>query len=111
MRSLEFAALARGLALAGVVLFPAAAQAIERYDVDGRSCADAQAIVQREGAAILRYRAPRSGQILYDRYVRDGELCQAYSTAVVDYIRTADNPSCPVYHCVRTDTLPGSFGR
>lgn len=98
------------VAAALIGLLPGAAQAIQRYDVDRMSCRQVHAVVQRDNAAILRHRSPRSGMILYDRYVSDSRFCPAYTYPVLDYLPTADNPSCPVYHCRHADEIPGIIG-
>ena len=52
------------------------ALAIERYQTDSMSCSSVAAAVDRDGAAILRYRAPNNPSLqLYDRYVRDDRFC------------------------------------
>ncbi len=93
-----------------ILLLPASAHAIARYNVDRMSCQQVHAIVQRDHAAILRYRSPRTGLILYDRYVSDSRFCPSYTSPVRDYVRTADDPACPVYHCVQDDVIPGIIG-
>ena len=87
--------------------FPA--QAISRYNSEGMSCAQAQAIVQSEGAAILRYRSLRNPSLpLYDRYVASSFYCQPDEYAKVIGIPTADSRQCPVYKCQpRNYTFPG----
>ena len=76
------------------------AWAIARHDVDRMSCASVQAVLEGEGAAILRYRSPRTGNTLYDRYVRDGGQCRRNQTAERARVATADDRSCPVRKCV-----------
>lgn len=94
------------LALASLTV---SAEAIQRYNIGSMSCSQVHAVLQQERAAILRHRSPRSGLVLYDRYVENGNYCPSYNVAVTDYLPTADNPSCPVYHCVRGDNLPGGI--
>ena len=53
-------------------LAAAEAQAISRYNSSSMSCAEVQATVRGEGAAILRYRSTRNPSLqLYGRYVSD----------------------------------------
>jgi len=93
-------------------LLPISAHAINRYNVSTMSCGAVHAIIDREGAAILRYPSPRSGIILYDRYVASDLLCDAYEYPDRTYIPTADTQSCPVYHCRRVDLdLPFGIDR
>jgi len=94
------------LVAASIVLVPASANAIERYNIGRMSCDNIHAVLKRDHAAILRHIAPGSGLLLYDRYVSDNRYCPAYTSAVTDYLPSADNPSCPVYHCLNDDELP-----
>lgn len=86
-----------------LVLVAADALAISRYNIDNMSCARVQAIIQSEGAAILRYRSKRTGVTLYDRYVRDRRYCQ--SSEITDYatVPTADRAACPVQNCIENE--------
>jgi hypothetical protein len=76
------------------------AWAITRHDVDRMSCASVQAALDAEGVAILRYRSQRSGNTLYDRYVRDSGQCRRNQTAERARVPTADDSSCAVRKCV-----------
>ncbi|TPW33002.1 hypothetical protein FJU08_00070 [Martelella alba] len=89
------------LAAALLVATTAPASAINRYDVNTMTCAQAQAVVAQEGAAILRYPAPDgSGRILYDRYVKSPGVCFVQAGhAVKNYIPTKDTKSCLVLSC------------
>ncbi|WP_176083076.1 hypothetical protein [Martelella sp. HB161492] len=89
------------LAAALVIASTAPASAINRYDVNTMTCAQAQAVVAQEEAAILRYPAPDgSGRILYDRYVRGPGVCFAQAGhAVKNYIPTKDTKSCFMLSC------------
>jgi hypothetical protein len=60
------------------------------------------AIVQSEGAAILRYHG-RSGMTLYDRYVAGRRYCQGSETTETVGVPTADSRACPVEHCVEIE--------
>lgn len=78
----------------------AEAYAISRYSSQGMSCARAQAIVENEGAVILRYSSARNpGLPLYDRYVAHDGYCSYGEYAKVDWVPTRDTPSCPVFRC------------
>lgn len=79
------------------------AAAIERYDVNTMTCAAVQGVLQREGAAILRYPSPRSGIILYDRYVSAERFCPSYQSLNRVSIPTADTAHCPVFECRQFD--------
>ncbi|CAN7551869.1 hypothetical protein LJR030_000854 [Rhizobium sp. LjRoot30] len=81
------------------------AHAISRYNSMSMSCAEAQATVQREGAAILRYPSKRvAGLTLYDRAVRNRAQCGNYEVADIKSLPTSDNPKCMIRVCVpKTD--------
>ena len=78
------------------------ASAISRYDIDNMSCDRVHAIIQSEGAAILRYRG-RSGLTLYDRYVSSSRYCQGGETTDSVSVPTADSRSCLVERCVEIE--------
>jgi len=86
--------------LALALTFVAAdAHAISRYETLGMTCAEVQAVLRNEGAAILRYRSKRSGMPLYGRYVYTRFFCDVSQYADWRYVPTADDPSCPVKQC------------
>ena len=84
------------------VLIASSASAISRYDIGSMSCAKVNAIIQSEGAAILRYRSPRNGITLYDRYVSGRSGCKRTQDIQHVGLPTSDRASCPVYKCVQT---------
>ncbi len=100
-RRFHFGFVARRLPLAAICLgFMAAdAGAINRYTSTSMTCAKVQSIISQQGAAIMQYRSPRSGVVLYDRYVRNRLSCQSSETVDRAYIPTSDLPGCPVYRC------------
>ena len=57
--------------------------AISRYEVGNKSCGELHAIVRRDGAAILRWRSQRTGNPLYERFVRNWNYCPAGQTTAV----------------------------
>lgn len=91
-----------GLAVA-FSLFLHEAQAITRYDTQDLTCNRVQALVRRDGEAILRFTSPR-GLLLYDRYVAHAGFCEGGQYAQTGWIPTADQSSCPVLRC-----LPRTF--
>src|SRR5215216_526937 len=84
-----------------LLLVAADVSAISRYDIDSMRCDKVQAIVQSEGAAILRYRSPRSGITLYDRSVSGSRYFKRHQDTEYAGLPTADRASCPVYNCVQ----------
>jgi hypothetical protein len=88
------------LAFAGCVsLLAGDAHAINRYTSTSMTCAKVQAIISREGAAIMQHRSPRTGLTLYDRYVKNRLFCPGGQTTDWTSIPTSDQKSCRVYRC------------
>lgn len=79
------------------------AHAVNRYTSTAMTCAEVSATIAREGAAIMRYTAPRTGNLIYDRYVRNRQFCQPNGTTQRVYIPTSDQPACPVNRCKEID--------
>lgn len=80
------------------------ASAISRYEVMGMSCANVQAALDREGAAILRYRSARNpGLPLYGRYVKSRQYCDTNETLRSTGVPTADVQYCRVSRCVQIE--------
>lgn len=92
--------LALVLALPGLSLPAFQAQAISRYDTMNMSCAQVQSTIDREGAAVLRYRSLRDPSVLrYDRFVRDRQYCKHNERAETTMVPTADRRACAVREC------------
>ncbi len=84
------------------VAFPALA--IQRYNIQTMTCSAVQNAVNRDGAAILRYRSARNPSLpLYDRYVRNRLFCDYNEYAKREYVPTSDKASCLVYKCADPD--------
>jgi hypothetical protein len=87
-----------GLAIACAAVSPALA--INRYNALSYTCPQAQALIQRERAVILRYPAERvRNMTLYDRFVSNSDSCDVGYYAYLSYIPTKEASSCPVYTC------------
>lgn len=86
-----------------LTMLAADAQAISRYQSTSMSCAQAQGVVEGEGAVILRWKSPTSGVLRYDRFVRDDGFCATGEEASLTTVPTADARSCPVYNCKRIE--------
>ncbi|MEO9613371.1 MAG: hypothetical protein ABJG86_09445 [Nitratireductor sp.] len=83
-----------------VALAATPAAAIARYQSEALDCGQAQAILEREGAAIFRYRSKRNPSLtLYDRYVLHGGYCGWDEYAANGWIPTRDDPQCFVRVC------------
>jgi hypothetical protein len=90
-----------------LVLTAAQASAISRYDIGNMSCSKVQATIQSEGAAILRYRSPRTGTTLHNRFVSNRRYCGSGEAAIRASVPTSDRASCPVSKCVLSAELNG----
>ncbi len=80
--------LASAAAAALLLPLPASAQAMPNSLT--MSCAQAQALVAREGAVVIG-----TGPNLFDRYVTDAGYCQSKRSRPA-WIATRDNPQCLV---------------
>ena len=81
-----------------LVMATTASHAINRYNIGGKSCSEVQSILQREGAAVLRYTTKR-GVTRYDRYVSATRFCTGSDSARRASVPTTDNRNCPVKRC------------
>lgn len=77
------------------------ANAIERYNIQDLTCNQVHAILNQQGAAILRYPAPNgSGRTLYDRYVRDPVVCVGQGDHAIERtVPVRDTKACPTFSC------------
>lgn len=84
------------IALAALALvFCAAGPAQSRPSTVDMNCAQAQAIVQRQGAIVLG-----TGGHTYDRYVRDRSFCEPTEIGRTAFAPARDTPRCFVgYTC------------
>lgn len=79
-------------ALLAAGLAPAAAQRLSTTDL---TCAQARAVVLRQGAAVLG-----TGGQTFDRFVRDRTFCEATEIGRRAFVPTRDMPGCFVgYTC------------
>ena len=96
------------IALIVLTVSTGSAGAISRYESLKLSCARVHSIIASQGAAIMRHPSTRvRGLVLYDRYVRDGTLCEVGEAAYLFYIPTKDTKNCPVYACRSFDLDEG----
>lgn len=82
-----------------IVFLPASAQAISRYVSTSMTCDKVQATISQQGAVILQYKSARTGNLLYDRYVKDRRFCAGGETTDWASVPTKDRKSCRVYRC------------
>ena len=80
------------------------ASAASRYDISTMTCAQVQALIERDGAAILRYPSKRILSLpIYDRYVKGQKFCETGEVASGTGVPTTDQKYCPVTKCVASD--------
>lgn len=92
------------LAALALMLLASNAFAIQRYTSTSMSCGEVRAIIDRDGAALMRYASKRvPGLQLYGRYVANEGFCEAGEYADRVSIPSADDRSCPVRECKRID--------
>ncbi|MEX0344048.1 MAG: hypothetical protein AB3N20_03930 [Rhizobiaceae bacterium] len=84
-----------------ITLTSTASHAISRHNSQSLSCDSIHAIIEAEGAAIMRYQSRRNpGLTLFDRYVRNGAFCDTEKYPVAASIPAADTDRCVVYRCI-----------
>lgn len=91
-----------------IILASSPAFAISRLNPLSMTCERARTAVHNQGAVIFKWTSPR-GLPLYDRFVRNGRLCDANEYAEWKRIPTRDDRSCPVLSCQNIDNLDGTF--
>lgn len=89
--------------LAGALLVPAVALAQGRPATPLMTCAEAAALVAREGAIVLD-----TGPYTYARFVRDGGFCPLPEAPKPSFEVTRDNPKCFVGYVCRDKFNEGS---
>lgn len=92
------------LAAMALTLVAGEASAVPRYQTMRMYCEDVRAVLQDEGAAILRWQSKRNpGLPLYGRYVSDGRYCELGEVSTFASVPTRDDATCPVRKCIRPD--------
>lgn len=87
-----------------LVITAADAHAISRYNSTSMSCAEVQATIRQDGAAIMRYNSKRTpGLQLFGRYVSSRRYCDINEYAETVMIRARDTDRCPVRECKQVD--------
>lgn len=89
--------------LVGALLLPAGALAQGRPATPLLTCAEAAALVAREGAIVLD-----TGPYTYARFVRDGGFCPLPEAPKPSFEVTRDNPKCFVGYVCRDKFNEGS---
>lgn len=89
----------------GLTVLSQPVHAISRYTTTSMTCATIKATVRNDGAAILRWRSSRTGNLIYGRYVANRGYCSLNETTRVAYVPASNTKSCAVLKCVRDDRL------
>ncbi len=93
------ATVTRRLAFAVCVLFAGPAGAQGPLSSPRMTCADAMALVKRDGTAVLSLQPGKT-----ERFVSDRSFCAMSEIAELRFVPTRDNPECPVgYRCREPD--------
>ena len=86
-----------------VVLPSTNATAISRYTSTSMSCSAIKAAIRNQGAVIFRWTSPRTGNPIYNRYVRNENYCNVNQTTRSTYIPASNTTNCRVFYCVKRE--------
>lgn len=78
------------------------AQAISRFTSTSMSCGAVQSVVRNQGAVILRWTSPQTGNPRWGRFVASSRYCDPNERAVRTSVPSAGG-SCTVRRCQRCD--------
>lgn len=92
------------VALAVTLSSPTDVAAISSYTSTSMSCGSIKSIIQNQGAVIFRHRSPRTGNVLYNRYVRNANYCLVNQTTRPTYIPASNTKNCRVFYCIKRET-------
>lgn len=87
----------------GVALPSTHVAAIQKYRSTSMSCSSIHALILNQNAVILGWTSPRTGNPLYDRYVRNEHYCLVNQTTRPTYIPASDTKNCRVFYCVNRE--------
>lgn len=99
------------LAAVGISLIPqtlsAAVTASNSYVSTSMTCAELRQVVEREGAAVMRWTSPQNpGAPRLLRVVRSTTQCDRPDAATEIYIPASDTPQCQVFECRQPNYIP-----
>ena len=86
-----------------VMLSSTNADAISKYTSTSLTCGSIKALIRNQGAIILRWTSPRTGNPIYNRYVRNENYCLVNQTTTLKSVPASDTKNCSVYYCVRKE--------
>ena len=87
----------------GVTLSSTNAVAISTYTSTSMTCAAIKSVIRNQGAVILRHTSPRTGNLLYNRYVRNANYCLVNQTTRPKYVPASNTKNCRVFYCVKRE--------
>ncbi len=79
------------------------AVAISTYISPSLTCSTIKSHIKNQGAVILRWTSPRTGNPIYNRYVRNANYCNVGQTTRPKYVPASDTQKCRVFYCVRRE--------
>ena len=97
------ASLAALIVLLAVSLSSTNVAAISRYTSTSMSCSSIKTVIHNEGAVILRHKSQSTGNLLYNRYVRNDNYCRVDQTTQAVSVPALDTRNCLVYRCVQIE--------
>lgn len=101
--SRAFLALTAGAFLAATAVD---AGAVTRIRADKNACATIQAVIDRDGSAVVQWPSKRvANYLLYDRYVSPRRMCRISEELVAHTVPARDNPRCVVYLCEEVEPI------
>ena len=103
MRRTGFAqhiAIAAALAILGTAALWSEAGAVPRITSTSMTCSAVQQAVKRNGAVLVQWNSKRTGNRLYDRFVRNKGYCSVNEVTDYAYVPTSDRNSCRLRKCV-----------
>lgn len=92
----------------GLIFVPVGASAISRYNPITMRCSAIRAVVEAEGAVILKWRPP-DNILRFDRYVAGNQYCDTEERIKATTVPSADQAECQVYVCRRYEPLDFFF--
>jgi hypothetical protein len=81
--------------IVGLWVWPNGTIAAARPNAPSLTCSVIQGLVASRGELIVN-----TGQVTYERYIRDRSFCAQDEIAEPDFVRSSDTPECLLYRCV-----------
>ncbi len=88
-----------------LVVVAARSEAAQRLQAESVSCDHLHRTIEAAGSVLVQARS-KSGNQLYDLYVRDEQFCHVGEVVETAYLPSSDRGSCPVKRCVYYPNRP-----